>query len=562
MYKKTLLMSSVFALLLGGSMPAQAIEKDGEGYYLLGSKADWKEFVALINGGTELDANAKLTADINLPTEGNYVNTYLVGKSTAKYSGTFDGQGFTITFEKEGLADGNLAPFRFINGATIKNLKTAGMLSTSGQYVAGIVGEAAGNASILNCASSIALTTTYESGDACCAGIIGASNATSTNVTIQNCLFDGTLNAAKGISGIAGYLRAGTHTITNVLFAGTAVYPEGATNLRSIERHGGTVTVTNGYYINKVGSAANGTQATALLLNSGSLAYTLNTGNTETLFWGQGGLNASNVDAYPTLTTDAAKKVVRTKASGTSTNFYVNPGGEIPNAVRLQALGWKLTATSPLMTSIPTDFTTDDVEISRTYGAYKLKVGSTGAATLVLPFSTDDLPEGVKAYDLTFDGTTVTATEVTKITADQPVLINAAAGDYQFNSGLTAWITDYADRTPTNGALTGVYVNPSGNYNPIAYVPADSYVLQQGAKGLGFYKVAADNTIGITSFRAYLTAASSAPMLAVNFAGTTGIKNIYDLPIDNSPIFTLGGQRVSQPAKGLYIVNGKKYIAK
>ena len=53
---------------------------------------------------------------------------------------------------------------------------------------------------------------------------------------------------------------------------------------------------------------------------------------------------------------------------------------------------------------------------------------------------------------------------------------------------------------------------------------------------------------------------------SINFAygnGTTGIYNISHEIVTtdrNTPIFDLQGRRISKPAKGLYIQNGKKYI--
>ena len=64
--------------------------------------------------------------------------------------------------------------------------------------------------------------------------------------------------------------------------------------------------------------------------------------------------------------------------------------------------------------------------------------------------------------------------------------------------------------------------------------------------------------------KAYLNVAvSSAPVLNLNFGDdTTGIKVIDNgqLTIDN--YYNLAGQRVTQPTKGLYIVNGKKVVIK
>ena len=81
-------------------------------------------------------------------------------------------------------------------------------------------------------------------------------------------------------------------------------------------------------------------------------------------------------------------------------------------------------------------------------------------------------------------------------------------------------------------------------------------MLQNGASGLGFYKVNAANTIKITSFRAYLTDPLSAPEFLPFEGNTTGIESVGS----KGEFFNLAGQRVAQPAKGLYIVNGKKVI--
>jgi len=136
-------------------------------------------------------------------------------------------------------------------------------------------------------------------------------------------------------------------------------------------------------------------------------------------------------------------------------------------------------------------------------------------------------------------------------------------------SGLTIvdnWISYSA--AGTNGALTGVY-NEVGSYsasNPLSYVLQNAYVLQNGINGLGFYKVKDANSIKITSFRAYLTAPTNAPSLSIIFPGENDITGISTTLVNNEKVngefYNLKGQRVAQPSKGLYIVNGKKYVIK
>ena len=138
-----------------------------------------------------------------------------------------------------------------------------------------------------------------------------------------------------------------------------------------------------------------------------------------------------------------------------------------------------------------------------------LNVTSAGMATLVLPFNVPVLPNGVKAYRLTNDGSNVIdATEVSELTADKPVLIVAAEGEYEFVSEDGA-SDDISGKTGTyaDGALVGTY-------QTIAAVPATTatnynYVLQNGSDGVAFYQVK-DATCSIAPYHAYLSCSYNA----------------------------------------------------
>lgn len=138
-----------------------------------------------------------------------------------------------------------------------------------------------------------------------------------------------------------------------------------------------------------------------------------------------------------------------------------------------------------------------------------LNVTSAGMATLVLPFNVPVLPNGVKAYRLTNDGSNlIVATELSELTADQPVLIVAAEGEYEFLSedGASDDISGKAG-TYADGALVGTY-------QTIAAVPATTatnynYVLQNGSDGVAFYQVK-DATCSIAPYHAYLSCSYNA----------------------------------------------------
>ena len=569
-------------LLVGTGSSWATITKDGDGYYTISSLVDWIEFATLVNNGTETNANAKLTGDFEVTRSYSFADI-LVGTTTNKYSGTFDGQGHTLTFTKEGLTAGSIAPFRYISGATIKNLITTGSMSTSGAIMGGVVAEAAGTCTIQNCSSSMTLTSSAAN-DATCGGILGRGDNNAA-ITVKYCLFNGkivtnsitnsTTNA--GNAGIVAYFRTNSgSSVQYCLNAGTLT-SNSTQQVANIARNAGSGNINNCYYLSAFGSATDGTLAATASLLNGSIAYTLNTGNTETLFWGQGNLNKSNVEAYPTLTTETAKKVLQTKIKSMGTTPCVNPGGAVPNPCRFGKVGFKLSASDAnTLQTMPAEggsFTYGTTELETTTGMYCITLPA-AATTLILPFDCSTLPYGITAYDVTYSsGDNVTATKVTKITANKPVLINGTAGTlYKFTGDATFGGTYDGTLTNgikahTNGALTGVYVdaNASSGYNPIAYVPAGSYVLQNGASGLGFYKVDAENTIKITSFRAYLTVqGGSARALTIEYADdeTTGIQRVDNGQWTVDSYYNLNGQRVAQPTKGLYIVNGKKVVIK
>ena len=76
------------------------------------------------------------------------------------------------------------------------------------------------------------------------------------------------------------------------------------------------------------------------------------------------------------------------------------------------------------------------------------------------------------------------------------------------------------------------------------------------------FKSLATNGATIPAGKAYLKAPTTARELAISLSETTGINAIENARIENGQFFNLAGQRVAQPTKGLYIVNGKKYVVK
>ncbi|MBR0065803.1 MAG: C10 family peptidase [Paludibacteraceae bacterium] len=155
--------------------------------YLIPSATVWNLFMSKVNNGNVYNGkHFRQTADISVTT--------MVGTSTNPFKGIYDGAGHTLTVDYN-TTEERTAPFRYINGATIKNLHTAGTITTSNHFAGSIAGQAECNNTIINCRASVVITSTVD-GDGTHGGVIGlmqGDNANNTVTTIEGCVFDGKL---------------------------------------------------------------------------------------------------------------------------------------------------------------------------------------------------------------------------------------------------------------------------------------------------------------------------------------------------------------------------------
>ena len=252
------------------------LDKDEEGNYLIASADDWRAFANLTI--IEPSANAKMTADIDL---GDDQTT--VGTQEVPYAGTFDGNGHTLTVAYSQNITG-LAPFRYINGATIQKIHITGTIDTqTGKCAAGIVSySTGGTTTISECWSSAKLKGDDTMGGICAVIQDGTMN-------INDCLVDGTISGSNAYNG--GFIshpdNTATVNINNGLFlryADADVYWSG-TFFRSDQDWFGPRNLYNCYYFYPYGYPQ-GIQATEEELTDGTLAVALQDGREEQI-WGQ-----------------------------------------------------------------------------------------------------------------------------------------------------------------------------------------------------------------------------------------------------------------------------------
>lgn len=275
-------------LLMLSTTSLWAIEKDTEGYYLLGSADDWKEFATLVQ--SENVVNAKMIADIDLGEE-----VVMVGSSQHHYGGTFDGQGHTLTikfdardWDMDNHAYLGIAPFFDTENATIRNLHTTGSIVVNQVGASGLIGWTYGINTIENCWSSVELkgigtkTDTY-------AGFVFRQDGTWLN--IKDCYFSGSFQSIRKVAhgGFVGHQVRGGTTITNslIIFGEDTDIPAGDcyTFVRNVWYEQTGITINNSYYLRPLG-VIQGTATTEEELSNGTTATNLQN-NREEIVWVQ-----------------------------------------------------------------------------------------------------------------------------------------------------------------------------------------------------------------------------------------------------------------------------------
>ena len=228
-----------------------------------------------------------------------------------------------------------------------------------------------------------------------------------------------------------------------------------------------------------------------------------------------------------------------------------------------------------------------------------IKVSSAGQVpyynSASLDFSSLDA-QGVKAYTATgydYKSGTIWLTRVKQVPAETGILIMAPQGEYPVPTASVASV--YANMfkgtltgtTMFKGTLTGTTIQ---THETIADEDYINYYLSSGDAGVGFYRVTKEGGVSIGANRCYLpiknkdaagtrSVGSGQSQIAFEEAdeviGIQLLRGIGDgngETTDLTPAlsdgegegawYTLQGQRVTKPGKGLYIHNGKKVVIK
>ena len=411
---------SLFLLALVLTMPTWA---QGTEVVSISSAADWKTFCQRVNDNGEPFLNAKLTQDVDLGGE-----IVMLGSVSYPYSGTFDGNGHTLKFNWNAGKDNQIAPFYYVENATIKNLRTQGKITTKGYGLSGMVYIALGTTTITGCISDVDITGGNGGwDDSKAAGMVQAV-ASGASVTITDCLVKGRItdNADEYYRAMAGFVfyNGGTYTLTRCLYLGKNNATSDTTGKTFGTEKGISATFTDCYYLNTCGKVQ-GDKITEAQLRNGYVAYKLQKGR-ESQVWGQ----TLGTDTIPQPTTDATKRVYEVKFTyngEVKATRYANSGKtvELPTAEELLGTGYNpkmtytlnfgnFTATTPVTEDKSVDVTvtgTFDIATAADWKEFCALVNG-GQTTLNAKMTADvDLGTDIakvgtanKPYAGTFDG--------------------------------------------------------------------------------------------------------------------------------------------------------------
>ena len=205
----------------------------------------------------------------------------------------------------------------------------------------------------------------------------------------------------------------------------------------------------------------------------------------------------------------------------------------------------------------------------------QVTIGSTGYISFYLDTENFKVPKDCYAYIITGTKTGRTGYPDAQITAygegsiipqKTGFILEAPAGTLSYEAAVAVQATDpVAD--VTNSMMVGTRTGEEfsgGNYK--------YYVFANGEKGLGFYHQGdrKGTSIKLRAHQAGLKLSTSGPAPAKGFVLdfeearrnlTTGIRSIVSQDKQQQEtIYDLQGRRVTNPTRGIYIVNGKKQI--
>lgn len=498
-----------------GREPSQA-----DGVYQIGSIGNLLWFANAVNSGAGVAYDAVLTADIE---QGRAVYVP-IGTTANVYHGHFDGQTHSITLN---LSNNGGYDYQGIfgvitDGVHIENLIARGTI-TGKNFVGGIAGGTNGGTDnarwtlIENCGNEATVTATGVNAG----GIIGVNMNGSASFVFRNCYNVGAISGGES-GALSGWSGGGWSQFYNCY---NAAKVNGGGDA-DFSRNNGTG-YHNCYYVEGCNNASRNAEGqlasvTAAELTNGSLLSKLNTDGTH---WYQ---NAN--DPHP-LPFAHPGSVTLDENSTLAPSFARNVDVTVNRTIN--ANEWSTIC-------LPFAITSDKL------------AGAFGEGAVVRDFTGYD-------YDADNDHIKVNFSTVTSMEANHPYII-------QVPRKITTFTVCNVDVSPvadprvergTDGTMkdfVGTFVSNFDFFHAATNTPL---FLSENQ-----FWYASEQTQPMKAFRAYFDFADyvAASRILMSFDVTSGIGKVK-LPADNR-FYNLNGQRVTTPAGGVFIKNGKKVVVK
>ena len=543
-----------FCNVCSGYQPATYVESSSQ--YEIANAGQLYWFAALVNGslpdGTaqNLSANAVLKNDITVNTgvleaDGTLADdvsgfrswTPMGTSSTKRYEGTFDGMGHTVsglyynngnvhyvglfgtsfnaTIKNVGVVDsylkgntyvGGICGFCYVyNKGSVTNCFNSSTISGK-EYVGGVCGYSLGNTFTHNYNTG-QVSGTYREIGGLCGSIMGGSCENSYNTGSVT-----GINNRDQLGGVCGYM--GNTRIENCYNTG-AVSGAGSGPIYG-ELYNSTV--TNSYYLASSDDDAGG--KTAAQFAGGEVAWLLN-GSQPTGTWGQ----LLGTDNLPVL--DNTNKVLACALDATNATYWLTYSN--------------LTADAALSVPADRELLVCNAQVKKgvlTLGERDDNLVAKGEGVLVKT----DAPY--------LNAMPHTGSVLTPAAENDLVATPAEAQTIVADAGYTLYRLTYSNATTKEGL--GFYLGVSGSSKDGSQLKA--------TPGKAYLNVLTSEATA---------PASASPALAFRFADndgeTTSLRGISTTDgTMGAPAATydLTGRKVSRPAHGLYIQNGKKVILK
>lgn len=347
------------------------------------------------------------------------------------FSGTFDGNGHTVTLDIT-ASTANVGLFsKLAGGAVVRNVITAGSVTATGKNnvggIAGVADTELGAITISNCKNEAAIK-----GNKVVGGILGGCTEDDYALTISACANEGNISGTRNIGGICGTLE-NAHFIKNCYNSGAVtgstiggILGRGARGYSSTTD---TPILENCYNVgNIVYSGTNG----SAIVGTGYAKKPVEVKNCYAL---EG--SASLLVPADNVTVDSASSF-KTETEMKSPAFAALLGdGFMVKSGNYPALSWETPTAAVRFTIAPANAT---LEING--GTY------TGSTTVALPAA--DAPY---SYTVSCPGYTQQTGSVTVMNKDNPVATPDSV-TVTLEKDAAKWVTVTFNVTPTGAALT------------------------------------------------------------------------------------------------------------